>query len=101
MIQEIIQSPQVQKGWAKIAHLVLNWLYVVAHQIGVWVISVLKAIFPKSTFPADIIDPIGFVVILAGFYLLVNLAKGVAKWILLIAAGLIILRIVLIILKVG
>jgi hypothetical protein len=101
MIHEIAQSPQIQKGGAKIAHLVLNWLYVIAHQIGVWVTTVLQAIFPKSVFPADIIDPIGFVIILAGFYFLVNLAKGVAKWILLIAAGLIILRIVLIILKVG
>lgn len=101
MIQEIAQAPQFHEGGGKIVHLILNWLYVVAHQIGVWVMKVLQAIFPKTEFPADIIDPIGFLVILAGFYFLVNLAKGVAKWVLIIAGGLIVLRIILIVLKIG
>lgn len=101
MIVGLIQTPQAQSGFSKFAHFVLNWLYVIAHQIGIGVVKVLSAIFPNTEFPADIIDPIGFVVILFAFYLLVNLAKSVAKWILIIAAGLIILRILLIVLKVA
>jgi hypothetical protein len=101
MIYGLAQSAPVQTGWTKAVHFVLNWLYLIAHQIGTWALKALQGIFPKSEFPADIADPIGFVVILAGFYILVNLAKGVAKWILIIAGGLIVLRIVLIILNIS
>jgi len=101
MIQEIAQVAQSREEPMGIVHLALSWIYVLAHQIGLGVVKALGAIFPGTVFPADIVDPIGFVVILLAFYLLVNFAKSVAKWVLIIAGGLIILRIVLVILKVG
>jgi hypothetical protein len=84
-----------------ILHDVLTFIYYIAHQIGVGIIKVIQSIFPSVVFPGNLIDPLGFLVILTVFMIIVTVAKKVA-WII-IGAGWILLfiRILMIIFKIG
>ncbi len=84
-----------------ILHQILTFLYFLAHQIGLGIVKVVQPLFPRSIFPDSLIDPIGFLIILTVFMLLVGIAKKIA-W-LIVCAGWILLfiRILLIIFKLG
>lgn len=95
LIQETTKTANV------ILHDVLTFIYYVAHQIGLGIIKVIHSIFPSLVFPGNLIDPLGFLIILTVFVILVTVAKRVA-WII-IGAGwiLLIIRILMIIFKLG
>jgi hypothetical protein len=84
-----------------VLHDVLTFIYYVAHQIGMGIIKILQSIFPRLVFPGNLIDPLGFLIILTAFVILVTVAKRVA-WII-IGAGWILLfiRILMVIFKLG
>ncbi len=87
----------------EILHNILTFIYYLAHQIGLVFIKAVQAIFPRIYFPATIIDPIGFLVILTVFMLLVGV--DVARKIVWIVVGaawiLLLIRILMVIFKIG
>ena len=84
-----------------VLHDVLTFIYFLAHQIGLGIIKVVQSIFPGVVFPGNLIDPLGFLVILTLFVLLVSLAKKIA-WILIIAGWILLLiRVLMVIFKLG
>ena len=86
---------------SEILHKILTFIYFLAHQIGLGIVKVVQSIFPRVVFPASIIDPLGFLIVLTLFMFLVTVAKKIA-WII-VAAGWILLciRILMIIFKLG
>ena len=86
-----------------ILHNILTFLYFLAHQIGLGVIKGAHAVFPAVLFPDSIVDPLGFLVILTLFMLLVSVdvLKKIV-WIVVCAAWiLLVIRILMIIFKLG
>jgi len=84
-----------------VLHDVLTFIYYLAHQIGLGIIKVVQSIFPGAAFPGNLIDPLGFLIILTAFVLLVSVAKKIA-WILIIAGWILLfIRILMVIFKLG
>ena len=77
---------------------ILNFVYSIAHLIGVGVSKVLMMIFPDLELPLDITDAVGFLSVLTIFLILVHAAKKVAWIIVIVGWILIIVRIVLMVL---
>jgi len=96
-----VQETANLKPLNEILHKILTFIYFLAHQIGLGIIKVVQPIFPRGVFPDSIIDPLGFLIILTLFMLLVGVAKKIA-WII-VCAGWILLfiRILLMIFKLG
>jgi len=96
-VQETVNSRPLNE----ILHKILTFIYFLAHQIGLGIIKAVQPIFPRDVFPDSIIDPLGFLIILTLFMLLVGIAKKIA-WII-VCAGWIFLfiRILLMIFKLG
>jgi hypothetical protein len=84
-----------------ILHKILTFIYFLAHQIGLWIIKIVQSIFPSTTFPESLIDPIGFLIILTLFMFLVGVAKKIAWIIVCIGWILLFIRILMIIFKLG
>ncbi len=87
----------------EILHNILTFIYFIAHQIGLGIIKVVQLIFPRVAFPGSIVDPLGFLVILTVFMLLVgvDVARKIA-WIVVCAAWILLLiRILMILFKIG
>jgi hypothetical protein len=87
----------------EILHNILTFIYYLAHQIGLGIFKVFQAIFTGSVFPESIIDPLGFLAILTLFMFLVSLdALKKIVWIVVCAAWILLLiRILMIVLKIG
>jgi hypothetical protein len=95
------QAATESKPLTGIIHKILTFIYFLAHQIGDWIVKGFQSIFPHSVFPNTIADPLGFLIILTLFMLLFSVAKKIA-WIVLCAGWiLLIIRIVMIIFKLG
>ena len=87
----------------EILHNILTFIYFLAHQTGVWLIKLIQSIFPRVTFLENMADPLGFLLILTIFMLLVGLdvARKIV-WIVVCAAWILLLiRILMIVLKIG
>jgi hypothetical protein len=84
-----------------ILHKILTFIYFLAHQIGLWIIKVVQPLFPRIVFPESIIDPLGFLIILTLFMFLVGVAKKIAWIIVCIGWILLLIRILMIIFKLG
>jgi len=87
----------------EILHSILTFIYFLAHQIGLGIIKFLQSVIPSIAFPDSIIDPLGFLVILTMFMFLVGveLGKKIA-WIIVCAAWILLLiRVLMIIFKIG
>jgi hypothetical protein len=87
----------------EILHNILTFIYFLAHQTGVWIIKLIQSIFPRVVFLDNMVDPLGFLVILTIFMLLVGLdvARKIV-WIVVCAAWILLLiRILMIVLKIG
>ncbi len=85
----------------EILHKILTFIYFLAHQIGFGIVKLLQPIFPRGHFPDSIVDPLGFLIILTLFMFLVTVAKKIA-WIIVCAGWLLLLiRILMIIFKLG
>jgi hypothetical protein len=84
-----------------ILHKLLTFLYFLAHQLGLGFIKVVRAIFTGSAFPDNIIDPLGFLIILTLFVFLVGISKKIAWIIVGVGWVLLFIRILLIIFGFG
>ncbi len=96
-----VQETANLKPLDSILHKILTFIYFLAHQIGLGIIKVIQPIFPRSGFPESLVDPLGFLIILTLFMFLVGVAKKVA-WIIVCAGWILLLvRILMIIFKLG
>jgi len=86
-----------------ILHNILTFIYFLAHQIGLGIIKTVQSIFPRIIFLDSIIDPLGFLVILTLFMFLVGVdVTRKIVWIIVCAAWiLLVIRILMIIFKLG
>jgi len=97
----LVQDPANLKPLETILHKVLTFIYFLAHQIGLGIIKIVQPLFPRSVFPDSLIDPLGFLIVLTLFMVLVGFAKK-AAWIIVFAAWILFLiRILMIIFKLG
>jgi len=87
----------------EILHNILTFIYYLAHQIGLGIFKVVQSIFTSTIFPESIIDPLGFLAILTLFMFLVSVdALKKIVWIVVCAAWILLLiRILMIIFKIG
>lgn len=93
----LLQTPETtptESELRKLLDQILTFLYSLAHLLGGLVAQAIQAILNRPL-PADLIDPLGFLVIITIFLIVTEVAKKIA-WII-IALGwiLIVLRIVL------
>ena len=93
----------VAKPLNVILHNILTFIYFLAHQIGLGIIKGVHAVFPGIAFPESIVDPLGFLVILTVFMLLVSVELGKKIAWIVICAGwiLLLIRILIILFKLG
>ncbi|MDD8013365.1 MAG: hypothetical protein PHX05_07815 [Acidobacteriota bacterium] len=91
------------KPLSEILHNILTFIYFLAHQSGVWIIKVIQAVFPSAAFLDNLADPLGFLVILTVFMLLVGVdVTRKIVWIVVCAAWILLfIRILMIIFKIG
>ena len=71
--------------WKEILSGILTYLYSAAHYIGMFFVHILGKVLPAARVPLDLIDPIGYLVLLTAFLILVSVAKKIA-WILVVVA---------------
>ena len=76
-------------------HHLFTFIYTVAHQLGLWMVKGILLIFPGMAFPEQLVDPLGYLVILTGFAILLSLFKKLAWIVLTIGWVLMIIRIVM------
>ena len=96
-----VQETANVKPLNEILHKILTFIYFLAHQVGLGIIKVIQPLFPRGTFPDNIVDPLGFLIILTLFMFLVGVAKKNA-WIIICAGWILLLiRILMIIFKLG
>ncbi len=98
----LVETPAM-KPLNEILHSILTFIYFLAHQIGLGIVKAVNSIIPSINLPSNIVDPLGFLVILTLFMFLVSVELGrKIAWII-IAAGWILLfiRILMIIFKIG
>lgn len=98
----VLEAPTL-KPLNEILHSILTFIYFLAHQIGLGLIKAMQSIVPSIVFPANIADPLGFLVILTLFMVLVSVEFGKKIAWIIICAGwiLLLIRILMIILKLG
>ncbi len=72
----------------------LSFFYTLAHWVGNFVVNLLDNALDLKA-PANLIDPIGFLVLLTGFLIIAEVAKKVAWLILVVGWALILVKIVL------
>lgn len=81
-------------------HALFTFLHAIAHQIGVGLLKLLGSVFSATRFPADLADPLGYLVVLTLFAVLLTLAKKVAWIVLAVGWGFILIRLLMVIFKV-
>jgi hypothetical protein len=97
-----VLEPVNVKPLNEILHSILTFIYFLAHQIGLGIIKAVQSIIPSIVFPSSIVDPLGFLVILTLFMLLVGVELGKIAWIIVCAGWILLLiRILMVIFKIG
>jgi hypothetical protein len=98
-----VQETANLKPMNVILHKILTFIYFLAHQIGLGIIKLIQPLLPRSAFPESIIDPLGFLIILTLFMFLVGISvtKKIAWIIVCVAWILLLIRILMIIFKLG
>jgi len=91
------------KPLSEILHSILTFIYFLAHQIGLGIIKAVQSIIPSIVFPSNLADPLGFLVILTLFMVLVSVKFGKKIAWIIICAGwiLLLIRIFMVIFKIG
>jgi hypothetical protein len=84
-----------------IFHDILTFLYFLPHQIGSALIKLFQSIFPGVVFPDSLIDPLGFLVILTLFMVLISISKRIAWIIVSIGWILLAIRILMLFFRIG
>jgi hypothetical protein len=101
MYDFLLQETTKVKSISAVLHRLLTFIYFLGHQIGLGIIKLIQFIFPSTRFPENIIDALGFLAILTLFMILVSVAKKVAWIIVYIGWILLLIRILMIIFKLG
>ena len=81
--------------WKEILSAVLTFLYTLAHYVGYGVLYLLGRVLPPAKLPTELVDPIGYLVLLTIFLAIVQVAKKLAWIIVIVAWALIAVRILL------
>jgi len=84
-----------------VLHKILTFIYFIAHQAGLGIIKLIQYIVPSAKFPESVIDALGYLAILTLFMFLVSVAKKVAWVIVAVAWVFLLIRILIIIFKLG
>jgi hypothetical protein len=95
------QESAIARPLDSILHKILTFIYFLAHQIGAGIIKVIQPLFPHNVYPDNLVDPLGFLIILTLFMLLVSVAKKIAWIIVCLGWLLLLIRILMIIFKLG
>jgi hypothetical protein len=96
-----VQETASLKPLNEVLHKILTFIYFLAHQIGFGIIKIVQPLFSRSIFPESIIDPLGFLIVLTLFIFLVGIAKKVVWIIVCVGWILLLIRILIIIFKLG
>jgi hypothetical protein len=97
----LIQETTNPNSLSAVLHKVLTFLYFIGHQAGLGIIKLIQYIVPSAKFPESIIDALGLLVILTLFMFLVSVAKKIAWVIVCVGWILLLIRILIIIFKLG
>jgi len=97
----LVQEAVSGKPLNSMLHNVLTFLYFLPHQIGLWIIKILQQLFPRIIFSDNLIDPLGFLIILTLFVALARGAQKIAWIIVCLGWILLFVRILMIIFKLG
>ncbi|OGD21232.1 MAG: hypothetical protein A2W03_10695 [Candidatus Aminicenantes bacterium RBG_16_63_16] len=97
----LIQETPDPGSLSAILHKVLTFIYFIAHQLGLWIIKLIQYLVPDAQFAENVIDALGFLVILTLFMFLVGVAKKIAWVIVCVGWVLLLIRILIIVFKLG
>ena len=97
----LIQETTDPNSLSAVLHKVLTFIYFIAHQAGLAIIKLIQSIVPSATFPESVIDALGLLIILTLFMFLVRIAKKIAWVIVCVGWILLLIRILIIIFKLG
>jgi len=97
----LIQETTNPNSLSAVLHKLLTFIYFLGHQAGLAVIKLIQYIVPSAQFPESVIDALGLLIILTLFMFLVSVAKKIAWVIVCVGWILLLIRILIIIFKLG
>ena len=97
----LIQDTVAAKPLNSMVHNILTFLYFLPHQLGLWIVKILQQLFPRIVFSESLVDPLGFLIVLTLFVLLARVAQRVAWAIVAVGWILLLVRILMVIFKLG
>ena len=97
----LIQETTDPNSLSAVLHNILTFIYFIAHQVGLGIIKLIQSIVPSAKFPDSVIDALGLLIILTLFMFLVSVAKKVAWVIIAVAWIFLLIRILIVIFKLG
>ncbi len=97
----LIQETTDPKSLSAVLHNILTFIYFIAHQVGLGIIKLIQYIVPSAKFPESVIDTLGLLIILTVFMFLVSVAKKIAWIVVCVGWILLLIRILIIIFKLG
>lgn len=97
----LVQETVSGKPLDTVVHNILTFLYFLPHQVGLWIIKILQQLFPRVVFSDNLVDPLGFLIVLTLFVVLARAAQKIAWIIVCLGWILLLIRILMIIFKLG
>ena len=97
----LIQETTDPNSLSAVLHNILTFIYFIAHQVGLGIIKLIQSIVPSAKFPVSVIDALGLLIILTLFMFLVSVAKKIAWVVVCVGWILLLIRILMIIFKLG
>jgi hypothetical protein len=97
----LIQETTNPNSLSAVLHKVLTFIYFLGHQVGLGIVNLIQYIVPGAKFPESVIDALGFLIVLTLFMFLVSVAKKIAWVIVGVGWILLLIRILIIIFKLG
>jgi len=97
----LIQEATDPNSLSAVLHKILTFIYFIAHQAGLGIIKLIQTLVPSAKFPESVIDALGLLIVLTLFMFLVSVAKKVAWVIVCLGWILLLIRILIIIFKLG
>ena len=97
----LIQETTNADSLSTVLHKILTFIYFLAHQAGLGIIKLIQYIVPSAKFPESVIDALGYLAILTLFMFLVSVSKKIAWVIVGVAWIFLLIRILIVIFKLG
>jgi hypothetical protein len=97
----LIQETANPKSLSAVLHEILTFIYFLGHQAGLGIVKLIQYIVPSARFPESVIDAVGLLVILTIFMFLVSVAKKIAWVILCVGWVFLLIRILIVVFKLG